>query len=1019
MSIPIKDINAGDTVSSMVDKINYNFDLLSLKGGGPQGLQGIQGIRGSVGEQGVQGIQGIKGVGIMHGNGDPTGTIANEGDVYVDENTGIIYSYENNSWHIIFNPTESTESPFAWHPINGSTHTAIVKRENVPVILGGDTTIQEDIISSQTPINSSLNIYSDISEYNAISVFTPDYANHAFDLNINFNGNTTLKTRTDYNLVIGDFGNDFNGGYVILDSKLKLKGYINSGSHNGEYAIVTSDNQYGSVPSQSSKQWLIDIETSGALYPNSNYDIGKDANRIQNIYINPNSIIYSGSITAGSTSFPTIRSGNISSGKRIMGWSENGVSFGISSHNYYDNFLGDKTFGLLVGNCNSTSKKAPYIKIKPQVFGGSGESQDNYGNIEHISATALEYDSSTNDIKYNVVFAESSYYDMWNSGYISPIISVGGINSIPEKNIRRMLTVKGQDDRCGNDIMISGGDSFGESFINGDDRYNNVGGNVFIAGGGAVRGKTSSDVKTFVGDLRNFGNIIIGINPINHKRFTSNVYGSQRNGNNDEISATDPQDVKFFDVCDVAIHGNRIVIDSNANQRKTEKMASRSASFDAAFNKSSGIRYVTEPENATLQVSALNTIYRNKPIVVSAHSDSYYHQFLSGIMTYIVGAYYNSTSNKLEYFEVTEEEFKYLITKQINLISQDTEIRNKYRNSVYLVVHQTWQKVANVVNVSARCEWFAYRTGYTNAGAEGDMAQQGLHRITNNMSLINGISSNVYFDAQTKRYWWYEDNNHHCHPINSTLTALTAKEVSTNSVTKKYVSKSTFNPDGSGFGDFYKQPLTVIAMPFNIKNNTNMYCYGNGCILTEMFETSNQTYETLKNHQVFVGNDPFFNTNAYASTIPNNSAYHSKYGHISSGTLTDYEKLHFAGKGFTMSSDRWSGAADNNNRWCDYNFEKTTPFPSSNGYCYVFPSMMTNWHNQYNGNDNFNTMLRPVVGLYTAMNINYSYVLGSAFGDEFITFRKTQPSNTSPGIATQESEIRTITNEATEYASAI
>ena len=529
MSIPIKDINAGDTVSSMVDKINYNFDLLSLKGGGPQGLQGIQGIRGSVGEQGVQGIQGIKGVGILHGNSDPTGTTANDGDVYVDENTGIIYSYENNSWHIIFDPTESTESPFAWHPINGGTHTAIVKRENVPVILGGDTTIQEDIISSQTPINSSLNIYSDISEYNAISVFTPDYANHAFDLNINFNGNTTLKTRTDYNLVIGDFGNDFNGGYVILDSKLKLKGYINSGSHNGEYAIVTSDNQYGSVPSQSSKQWLIDIETSGALYPNSNYDIGKDANRIQNIYINPNSIIYSGSITAGSTSFPTIRSGNISSGKRIMGWSENGVSFGISSHNYYDNFLEAKTFGLLVGNCNSISKNAPYIKMKPQVFGGSGESQDNYGNIEHISITALEYDSSTNDIKYNVVFAESSYYDMWNSGYISPIISVGGTNPIPEKNIRRMLTVKGQDDKCGNDIMISGGDSFGESFINGDDRCNNVGGNVFIAGGGAVREK-NSNMKTFVGDLRNFGNIIIGINPINHKRFTSNVYGSQKNG---------------------------------------------------------------------------------------------------------------------------------------------------------------------------------------------------------------------------------------------------------------------------------------------------------------------------------------------------------------------------------------------------------------------------------------------------------------------------------------------------------
>ena len=1000
MSIPIKDINAGDTISSMVDKINYNFDLLSLKGGGPQGLQGIQGIRGSVGEQGVQGIQGIKGVGILHGNGDPTGTTANDGDVYVDENTGIIYSYENNSWHIIFDPTESTESPFAWHPINGSTHTAIVKRENVPVILGGNSEDHEIISEMVNP--SSLNIYSDTSEYNAISVFTPDYAKHAFDLNINFNENTTLKTRTDYNLVIGDYGNDFSGGYVILDSKLKLKGYINSGSHNGEYAIVTSDNQYGSVPSQSSKQWLIDIETSGALYPNSNYDIGKNANRIQNIYINPNSVIYSGSITAGSTSFPTIRSGNISSGKRIMGWSENGVSFGISSHNYYDNFLGDKTFGLLVGNCNSTSKKAPYIKIKPQVFGGSGESQDNYGNIEHISTTALEYDSSTNDIKYNVVFAESSYYDMWNSGYISPIISVGGTNPIPEKNIRRMLTVKGQDDRCGNDIMISGGDSFGESFINVDDRCNNVGGNVFIAGGGAVRGK-NSNMKTFVGDLRNFGNIIIGINPINHKRFTSNVYGSQKNGSNDEISATDPQDVNFFDVCDVAIHGNRIVIDSNANQRKTEKEASRSVSIDAAFTKSAGVKYITEPENATLQVSALNTIYKHRPISVSTYSDLYYHQFLSGVMSYVIGIYWNGGNgdNDRKTFYVEENEFSYLLNGGGN--SSDYNISDdratELRNSALFVVHQTWQKVCNVVNVAARCEWLAFSNTRGMNLSNPDNKIGDIYRITNLKDNTNATEPTIWFRYHTPTPAY-----------NLTVSNLLYNVRIGGGQVRYYTPKNIFNE----VDDFKVQPLSVILVPFTLSNSQNMFCYGNGAIFTEIQKSENNliSKNTLKSHQIFIGNEMSVKKSTYMDA-DYKTYYHSVNNVIPTSDLNNIGQ--FDGKTFNVESLRFTSNASS--KWSERNFIKTYD-KSDTQYTCIVPTMMCDWYNIQNDNGNYSS-LRPVVGLYTAMNINYSYVLGSAFGDEFITFRKTKPSNTSPGIATQESKKGTITNEATEYASAI
>lgn len=67
MSITIKNITAADTISSMVDKINFNFDQLLINGGGiegPRGLEGypgMQGIQGKQGETGNTGEQGKRG----------------------------------------------------------------------------------------------------------------------------------------------------------------------------------------------------------------------------------------------------------------------------------------------------------------------------------------------------------------------------------------------------------------------------------------------------------------------------------------------------------------------------------------------------------------------------------------------------------------------------------------------------------------------------------------------------------------------------------------------------------------------------------------------------------------------------------------------------------------------------------------------------------------------------------------------------------------------------------------------
>lgn len=64
MSITLKNITAADTLSSMVDKINFNFDQLILNGGGiegPRGIEGYPGMQGVIGETGLQGLKGEKG----------------------------------------------------------------------------------------------------------------------------------------------------------------------------------------------------------------------------------------------------------------------------------------------------------------------------------------------------------------------------------------------------------------------------------------------------------------------------------------------------------------------------------------------------------------------------------------------------------------------------------------------------------------------------------------------------------------------------------------------------------------------------------------------------------------------------------------------------------------------------------------------------------------------------------------------------------------------------------------------
>lgn len=113
MPINIQNLLDGDSLSQIVDRINYNFDQIVLAGGGPQGPRGIQGLRGPAGPpgpSGEKGEDGTKGSIWFFGTGDPNstnssliypnGSIINEtefvhGDIFFDTITTKIYVNEH------------------------------------------------------------------------------------------------------------------------------------------------------------------------------------------------------------------------------------------------------------------------------------------------------------------------------------------------------------------------------------------------------------------------------------------------------------------------------------------------------------------------------------------------------------------------------------------------------------------------------------------------------------------------------------------------------------------------------------------------------------------------------------------------------------------------------------------------------------------------------------------------------------------------------------------------------------
>lgn len=981
MSLPIIDINAGDTMSGMVDKINYNFTLLSLKGGGPAGIQGIQGLRGPVGPQGMQGIQGTRGN--IIDNIDPDTIDPN------DYNLGDTFIYNGVIYQIVFNGTgnvvqqitnlyDSVQSPFGLsendlHTINPHTN-----YETYPFILGIDT--------------GDINSVAEILLHTSNDKGVLNISNKNLPSFIKFFSNTeligTIKTGTGQFVLQGDTANgiqiygggfhiDINHNGISLPVDRKASGYSTSSF------IVSTKISNGTIDNNWNNAWCTGYDNSCAtLFPfksgsGSTSSIGLKTNlqhRIDQICLTKNANVFYDTGT-GVNDYISIKADGPSLTAPLtdtMFLSKYGVAIGglkqVSSMSSIHAQFENDVFSIKLSTPTQWTTNQKYGTMMTITSLGDNAIP---GVVSSDSITFRETASGistggNSDWAYRGTIVLSTNTDasaFRKCNYSNLIVADRKTESGSMKNANDTLHIHGADGTkyAGNDIVVSGGNNLGGSSGN-----SVVGGDVYLSGGSAFAANGMHS------DLKRCGNVIIGINPLHHSGcFDSSNFTSTKTSYETNNTSTNPNGVGFFDINNISMHGNRIVIDSNANFRKITDGYTKT---DGLVYKNSGVTgvqaekdwrpYASSPENTTLQISAVNTISHVDPIVLD-RKDICSHQFMSGVMQRAIRFYKNGDEG-------------FTKTKPSIEVVDPSKLTNAYvsscRNSIYFITEHVWQKVGNIVNVNVFGRWVVS----SNSSQLFHMADH-FFNVDANEPISTGLNWCGFNEHELLKQWLLED------PSASTPSYLSVP--------------------GQDW------PMTVFALPVVVENMCSTYCYGNGNIYTEdnktaygagsnTTQTVNPTGSVLHSTPVVIGayhrppvaeqtsdnkrfGSPYGNRSALYSNKDNyslndrfNAAYHNpenanRYNFASTSITT--------ADGFRYDTRTTSTVGG----WTESNYTHTEAYNSQ--YCYVYPEMLTDLFNKhvYQAREyRISKRLRPCIGMYTWISLNYSYSVMDGFNGE-------------------------------------
>lgn len=155
MPIVIKEISPSDSIPSVVEKINFNFDQLILAGGGPPGIQGIQGPVGIAGPQGDPGNIWLTGSTTTGNTGQVIGDriLLNDGRVF-GWTAGSTWSYSGVNLLGPTGPTGAEGGSLEWKIFSGSTSSTGGTNTWIPNSVGVTTNNIDFLIPNRADKNS-------------------------------------------------------------------------------------------------------------------------------------------------------------------------------------------------------------------------------------------------------------------------------------------------------------------------------------------------------------------------------------------------------------------------------------------------------------------------------------------------------------------------------------------------------------------------------------------------------------------------------------------------------------------------------------------------------------------------------------------------------------------------------------------------------------------------------------------------------------------------------------------------
>ena len=1008
MSIPIIDINAGDTVSAMVDKINYNFTLVSLKGGGPQGVQGVQGIRGPAGPKGDTGETGDTGS-MIYSVPNPPAAGMRPGDINIYD--GVIEQLAGDGTLItITDLNTAVDSPFgisesdtinpksglSSYPFilgvgagDGSNAAAVsqTRKAAMHIALAGGTNDHVHFYNGQNLASPCGSLLFDSGAGNSGSGFVVESDNGA-SLILRRSGSSAADMKsielTGTGIYIPSRKTDYSapGAAQIVATNVST-GKIDD---NAKWAI--EDNHFypmlasgviGKSTSHDKCIMQLNMKISGAVVVNGQTNTQGSFDQLKDTCMKFLSRPTTDTLDSAMTD--------------IMWLSKYGVALGglANTQGPGSRFETDvfsakivppennMAASLCIGSRMMATSSSVAMSSAVRSFPGGGFIDDNAGNYPDYNARGSISLSSGTDAQK---FVRNKHTSL-----ISAIKKIDG-----GKTANDTLHLHGADGTSGTgcDVVITGGNTIATS------NFNYVGGDVYIAGGSAIESVGATQVNS---DLRREGNVIIGINPFNHAgTFTAECYSSKcKSGHNSDLN---PNRLGFFDVNNVAVHGNKITLDSNANFRMLTNMYMTGKNLDDSLV----LPYVADPENATISVNGINTMMHSEPVCLG-HEDICSHQFMSGVMRRIIKLKYENNGMNVSFIE--PDRFG------------ESDIAGD-NGSVFFITDQVWQKIGNVVNVQAYGRWFANR---------GRGADKQLYHITDYMFFGPGGTEN-YTDFSGA--WGSPSTAGWCY--NATLGHLLLRPTASE---PKY--NSFFYNTISG------QPLTVFVLPFTIDNMAVTHCYGNGNIFTETpevykkYSDANHLYQipnmyvnaqevNLQEKTQYVDVDPTnsvlmstpvtvgayyrkntsgvsnglntinpYNYTDFGSGVNSGDSHNGGKGAIHTSNNSTWNTYDFTSRGLLRDDARMGAAADNSHVWNESRFVKTEVIPTGaddKKYCYIYPEMLSDMGNFSLGDIeqgamNFNMQgryLRPCVGMYTWISLNYSYCIMDKFNYEFTKF---------------------------------